>query len=106
GRLNTDFIDNSAGVDCSDHEVNLKILLGLAVQRGLELEDRNALLRQVEDDVVGHVLHDNFLQAQILSQEVGPSAGRMEAYDELMQVLEAGGPLGRGRGAPPPAGRG
>jgi glutamate dehydrogenase len=95
GRLNTDFIDNSAGVDCSDHEVNLKILLGLAVQRGLELEDRNALLRQVEDDVVGHVLHDNFLQAQILSQEVGPSAGRMEAYDELMQVLEAEGLLDR-----------
>ncbi|HEY3264424.1 MAG TPA: NAD-glutamate dehydrogenase domain-containing protein, partial [Actinomycetota bacterium] len=80
GRINTDFIDNSAGVDCSDHEVNLKILLGLAMRRGLELEDRNALLREVEDDVVRHVLHDNFLQAQILSQEVLPSAGRMEAY--------------------------
>jgi glutamate dehydrogenase len=95
GRINTDFIDNSAGVDCSDHEVNLKILLGLAMQRGLELEDRNALLREVEDDVVRHVLHDNFLQAQILSQEVLPSAGRMEAYEELMQALEAEGLLDR-----------
>ena len=45
GRINTDFIDNSAGVDTSDHEVNLKILLGLAIQRGeLTLEQRNELL--------------------------------------------------------------
>jgi glutamate dehydrogenase len=95
GRINTDFIDNSAGVDCSDHEVNLKILLGLAVRRGLEVTERNTLLREVEKDVVGHVLYDNFLQAQILSQEAQLSAGRMEAYEDLMLALEAEGVLDR-----------
>jgi glutamate dehydrogenase len=96
GRINTDFIDNSAGVDCSDHEVNLKILLGLGIQRGLlTLEQRDALLHEVEDDVVRHVLYDNFLQAQILSQEAHLSPGRMEAYEDLMQGLEAEGLLDR-----------
>ena len=95
-RINTDFIDNSGGVDCSDHEVNLKILLGLAIQRGeLTLEDRNRLLHDVEQDVVRHVLYDNFLQAQILSQEADHSAARMEAYEDLMQGLEAGVGLDR-----------
>ncbi|HSJ51864.1 MAG TPA: NAD-glutamate dehydrogenase [Actinomycetota bacterium] len=96
GRINTDFIDNSGGVDCSDHEVNLKILLGRAMQRGeLTLEQRNRLLQEVEQDVVRHVLHDNFLQAQILSQESDLSAGRMEAFEDLMQSLEAAGLLDR-----------
>ena len=96
GRINTDFIDNSAGVDCSDHEVNLKILLGLAIRRGaLDLEARNRLLHEVEADVVRHVLYDNFLQAQILSQEVAASAGRVEAYAHLMDALEADGELDR-----------
>ncbi len=96
GRINADFIDNSAGVDCSDHEVNLKILLGIAMRRGeLTLEERNALLAEVEQDVVRHVLYDNFLQAQILSQEVAGSASRMEAYEDLMQRLEAEGVLDR-----------
>ena len=89
GRINTDFIDNSAGVDTSDHEVNLKILLGLAVGRGqLTMDDRNALLAEVEEDVVRHVLYDNFLQAQILSQEAVTSAHHMEAYEDLMVGLE------------------
>jgi glutamate dehydrogenase len=96
GRINTDFIDNSGGVNCSDHEVNLKILLGLAMQRGeLGLDGRNALLHEVERDVVRHVLYDNFLQAQILSQEAEQSSGRMEAYDDLMQSLESQGVLDR-----------
>jgi glutamate dehydrogenase len=96
GRINTDFIDNSAGVDSSDHEVNLKILLGLAIQRGeLTLEGRNALLAEVEQDVVRHVLYDNFLQAQILSQELELSPRRMESYEDLMQGLEADGVLER-----------
>ena len=90
GRINTDFIDNSAGVDTSDHEVNLKILLGLAISRGdLTLEERNALLSEVEADVVRHVLYDNFLQAQILSQKAATSAQRMEVYEDLMTSLEA-----------------
>src|SRR6185503_14869631 len=60
GRVNADFIDNSAGVDCSDHEVNLKILLGLAEAAGeLTRPDRDALLRDVEGEVVEHVLYDS-----------------------------------------------
>jgi glutamate dehydrogenase len=91
GRINNDFIDNSAGVDTSDHEVNIKILLGLAVQRGeLDMDERNALLQACADDVVAHVLYDNYQQAQILSQEVELSAQRVEAYEDLMQQLEAG----------------
>ncbi len=60
GRINADFIDNSAGVDCSDHEVNLKILLGLAERAGeLTREERDELLFDVTDDVVAHVLYDS-----------------------------------------------
>jgi len=96
GRINTDFIDNSAGVDTSDHEVNWKILLGLAVARGeLTLDERNALLEACAIDVVEHVLYDNYLQAQILSQEEEVSAQRIEAYEDLMQQLEAEGELDR-----------
>ena len=96
GRINADFVDNSAGVDCSDHEVNLKILMGTAIRRGdLSLEQRNGLLHEVEQDVVQHVLYDNFLQAQILSQEAELSAGRMEAFEDLMQSLESEGSLER-----------
>ena len=96
GHLNTDFIDNSAGVDTSDHEVNWKILLGLAVARGvLTTEARNDLLQECSPDVVQHVLYDNYLQAQILSQEDEISARRIEAYEDLMQQLEAEGELDR-----------
>ncbi|TMK90382.1 MAG: NAD-glutamate dehydrogenase [Actinobacteria bacterium] len=96
GRINTDFIDNSAGVDTSDHEVNWKILLGLAIARGeLTLEGRNRVLEACAPDVVAHVLYDNFLQAQILSQEEEQSSQRIEAYEDLMQQLEAEGELER-----------
>jgi glutamate dehydrogenase len=96
GRINTDFIDNSAGVDTSDREVNLKILLGLAVERGeLSVEDRNDHLRSCTGDVVRRVLYDNYLQAQILSQEMAVTAERNEAYEDLMVQLEAEGELDR-----------
>ena len=96
GRINTDFIDNSAGVDTSDHEVNIKILLDLAVQRGeLSMDERNVLLQACAQDVVAHVLYDNYLQAQILSQEMEFSVQRIESYEELMQQLEAEGELER-----------
>jgi glutamate dehydrogenase len=96
GRINTDFIDNSAGVDTSDHEVNWKILLGMAVVRGeLTVEGRNELLEACAPDVVQHVLYDNYLQAQILSQEEEASARRIEAYEDLMTQLEAEGELER-----------
>jgi glutamate dehydrogenase len=96
GRINTDAIDNSAGVDTSDHEVNLKILLGIAIANGdLTLKQRNDLLREVEDDVASHVLYDNYLQAQILSQEVPVSVDRLESYEDLMVQLDAEGLLER-----------
>ena len=99
GLINADFIDNSAGVDCSDHEVNLKVLLDLAVRRGeLDAAERDALLAEVTDDVAAHVLYDSFLQAQMLAQEVRGSATRMFAYEDLMAALEAEGLLApRGR---------
>ena len=98
GRINADFIDNSAGVDCSDHEVNLKILLGLAESRGeMTRPDRDELLEAVTEDVVEHVLYDSFLQAQIIGQEVERSAARLYAYDDLMGLLtEEGLLLNRG----------
>jgi len=96
GLVNADFIDNSAGVDCSDHEVNLKILLGLAERRGeLDRPARDELLVEVTDHVVEHVLYDSFLQAQILSEEVVVSKGRLYAYEDLMASLESAGLLAR-----------
>ncbi|HYI19542.1 MAG TPA: NAD-glutamate dehydrogenase [Solirubrobacteraceae bacterium] len=104
GLVNADFIDNSGGVDCSDHEVNLKILLGLAERRGeLDRPGRDVLMRDVTEAVVGHVLYDSFLQAQILSQEVAVAPHRMYAYEDLMATLEASGLLDRGAEALPTA---
>src|SRR3546814_2025523 len=68
GRINTDFIDNSAGVDCSDNEVNIKIALNREVMEGrLALAKRNKLLTDMTDDVAGLVLEDNRLQTLALS---------------------------------------
>ncbi len=97
GRINNDAIDNSAGVDCSDHEVNLKILLVQALEAGeLDMAGRNELLESVADHVTAHVLYDNYLQVQILSQEAAVSQSRMEAYEALMMQLEEHGLLERG----------
>ncbi|MGI9657779.1 MAG: NAD-glutamate dehydrogenase domain-containing protein, partial [Gaiellaceae bacterium] len=97
GHLNIDAIDNSGGVDCSDHEVNLKILLGIAVKdEGLERAQRDEVLRDVEGEVAELVLYDNYLQAQIISQEVAESAERLEAYEDLMLSLEESGMIDRG----------
>ena len=96
GKINTDAIDNSAGVDCSDHEVNLKILLDLAVERGtLAPEARNPLLAELADDVCAQVLYDNYLQVQILSQEEAVASDRLESHEALMESLEADGALDR-----------
>ena len=96
GIMNADFIDNSAGVDCSDHEVNLKILLGLAERHGeMTRAERDELLEAVTEDVVEHVLYDSFLQAQIIAQEVGRSPARLFAYEDLANLLEETGLLDR-----------
>ncbi len=96
GRILTDFIDNSAGVHCSDREVNLKILLGIAEERGeLDRAERDVLVAEMAGEVTRKILYDNFLQAQILSQEVEASPDRMEAYEEVMSQLEEEGLLDR-----------
>jgi glutamate dehydrogenase len=89
GKINTDFIDNSGGVHCSDREVNLKILLGLAEESGeIDRRDRDDLVASVATDVTDRVVYDNFLQAQILTQEGALSHARLEAYEDLMEALE------------------
>ncbi|HET6175055.1 MAG TPA: NAD-glutamate dehydrogenase [Gaiellales bacterium] len=104
GRINTDAIDNSAGVDCSDHEVNIKILLGAAVERGsLTPEGRDELLAAAADEVCELVLYDNYLQAQILSQEQETAPQRVEAHEMLMHELELEGLLHRELEALPPS---
>jgi len=96
GRVNTDFFDNSGGVHCSDREVNLKVLLGLAEDADeLTRAGRNELVAAVAFDVVDRILYDNFLQAQILSQETAVSSRRLESYEDLMVMLETEGLLDR-----------
>ncbi|MGQ0848451.1 MAG: NAD-glutamate dehydrogenase [Actinomycetota bacterium] len=96
GKVNTDFIDNSGGVNCSDREVNLKILLGLAEQRGeLTRPDRDKLVAGAADEVVQAILYDNFQQAQMLSQEEGAALRRISAHEHLMVELEQQGILDR-----------
>ena len=69
GRINTDFIDNSAGVDSSDREVNIKILVGAAEQAGIasHRKQRDKLLADMTDDVAKFVLRNNYLQTQSIS---------------------------------------
>ena len=100
GRINTDAIDNSAGVDTSDHEVNLKILLALAMADGtLDPQERDALLADMADGVAAAVLNDVYLQTGIISAEVASSAASMDAYEALMQDLEAPASTRRPSGA-------
>jgi glutamate dehydrogenase len=90
GRINTDFIDNSAGVDCSDNEVNIKIALGAEVTAGrLAIDDRDALLIEMTDDVAKLVLADNILQTQALSIAERGGAAALPAHIRLIQTLEA-----------------
>jgi glutamate dehydrogenase len=94
--LNTDAIDNSAGVDTSDHEVNIKILLGLAIADGeMTAKQRNTLLASMTDEVAALVLRDNYFQTQCLSitQRLGPRLLEQEA--RFMRYLERHGKLNR-----------
>ena len=96
GRLNTDFIDNSAGVDCSDHEVNIKILFGEVMRSGkLSREQRDELLREMTDEVAGLVLRDNYLQNQALSVTQLVSPHLLERFARFIRSLERGGRLNR-----------
>ncbi|MBS3959719.1 MAG: NAD-glutamate dehydrogenase [Xanthomonadaceae bacterium] len=94
--LNTDFIDNSAGVDTSDHEVNIKILLDAVMARGgLTLEQRNALLAEMTDEVGELVLNDNYRQNQAISLMERMSAPRLGSFQHLVRTLESQGLLDR-----------
>ena len=96
GRCNTDATDNAAGVNTSDREVNLKILLSLAIGHGsLAADERNALLESLTDDVAEQVLRDQYLQTWAISQELSAAPGGMGAYEQLMQSLEGRGRLDR-----------
>jgi glutamate dehydrogenase len=87
GALNTDAVDNSAGVDTSDHEVNIKILLDMLVRKGLVKgrEERNNILAEMTDDVARLVLADNDGQALALSLDALRSTSR---YDEFLDLLD------------------
>ena len=96
GRLNTDFIDNSAGVNTSDVEVNIKILLNPLMQSGkLTQKDRDKLLARMTDEVAGLVLRNNYLQSQAISTLQIQSAARLAEYQHLIRSLEASGELNR-----------
>ena len=96
GRINTDAIDNSAGVDCSDHEVNIKIALQKAVESGKLTEGtRNKLLSSMTEEVAALVLRDNTLQTQALTIAQMQGYPVLELYVRLMQKLEREGMLDR-----------
>lgn len=96
GRINTDAIDNSAGVDTSDHEVNIKILIGLPIAEGeLTEKQRNALLPEMTDDVAALVLRDNIYQTQVLSVTGRIAPQLLDAQTRFMQFLEKAGRLNR-----------
>ena len=95
-RLNTDAIDNSAGVNTSDLEVNIKIALGGLVRSGaLSLEDRNKLLFEMTDEVAALVLRNNYLQTLAISLAERNGTEDLASRQRLMQTLEARGLLDR-----------
>jgi len=96
GRINTDFIDNSAGVDCSDNEVNIKIPLNREMREGrLQFNKRNSLLAKMTDDVADLVLEDNRLQTLALSIAEAGGAQSLPAHVRTIELLEASGRLDR-----------
>ncbi|HVH83398.1 MAG TPA: NAD-glutamate dehydrogenase domain-containing protein, partial [Steroidobacteraceae bacterium] len=97
GRLNTDFIDNSAGVNTSDVEVNIKILLNPQVAEGrLARGERNRLLARMTPAVADLVLRNNYLQGQAISTLEVQSAARLQEFQHLIRSLERSGDLNRG----------
>ncbi len=97
GLINSDAIDNSAGVDCSDHEVNIKILLDAVVAEGeLTEKQRNRLLEEMTDEVARLVLRDNYDQAQSLAVSGAMGVAVLDAQARFMRYLERQGMLNRG----------
>jgi glutamate dehydrogenase len=89
GLVNTDFIDNSAGVDTSDHEVNIKILLDGVVRSGeLQVADRNRLLHEMTDEVAALVLEHNYLQNRTLAAARAQAAPMLHVHARYIRKLE------------------
>ena len=96
GRVNTDFIDNSAGVDSSDREVNIKILLSdVAKKKNMSRKKRDELLASMTDDVAEYVLRNNYMQTQALSMSEVRSLERIDEIGRVITGLERSGLLDR-----------
>ena len=96
-RVNTDAIDNSAGVDTSDHEVNIKILLTELTRSGeLTMKRRNTLLASMTDEVAQQVLRDNYEQNVLLGNARAQQHEMLTVHERLIQFLEEHGDLDRG----------
>jgi glutamate dehydrogenase len=96
GAVNTDAIDNSAGVDTSDHEVNIKILLNRVVSDGdMTVEQRNALLAEMTEDVAEHVLRNNYAQNVALANAMAQAPSMLNVHARMMRRLVADGHLNR-----------
>jgi glutamate dehydrogenase len=96
GRIDTDFIDNSAGVDTSDHEVNIKILLdGVVADGDLTRKQRNTLLSQMTDDVARLVLQDNYGQNVALAEASAQATPLLHVHEDWIRRLEKAGLLDR-----------
>ncbi|MFP4004405.1 MAG: NAD-glutamate dehydrogenase, partial [Alphaproteobacteria bacterium] len=89
GRINTDAVDNAAGVDTSDHEVNIKIALGNALRAGrLDMASRNALLSRMTEDVASLVLQNNYRQTLALTLAEATAPADIDAHGRFMRILE------------------
>jgi glutamate dehydrogenase len=96
GAVNTDFIDNAGGVDCSDHEVNIKILLNEVVQAGdMTGKQRDKLLASMTDDVSELVLANNYKQTQAISLAQRQAVKAMTEYRRFISAMESSGKLSR-----------
>ncbi|MDN3441374.1 NAD-glutamate dehydrogenase [Psychrobacter sp. APC 3279] len=96
GRIYTDAIDNSGGVNCSDHEVNIKILLGKVVEQGdMTLKQRNELLESMTETVAELVLRQNYLQPQAIELSHIRAAANLSDHQRFIQMLESEGRLDR-----------
>ncbi|SIR66941.1 NAD-glutamate dehydrogenase [Micromonospora avicenniae] len=103
GRIYTDFIDNAAGVDTSDHEVNIKILLNTAVADGeLTTAERDELLAGMTDEVSKLVLRDNYDQARAINNAQAQAASLLPVHRRMINELERSGGLDRALEALPP----
>lgn len=91
GRINTDFVDNSGGVDSSDHEVNIKIVLTEIMKdknSKMTLASRNKLLESMTDEVGEHVLRHNYQQAQAISLAEFQAPDDLEMHEQFIQYME------------------